>query len=258
MSSQGVATDQTLEQIARAIVERVQPRRIVLFGSRARGDAQPHSDYDLMVELEFDDFHRCRMEVSRAANGPGTSVDVLLRKPGELEARRDDPGRTDWDIWREGIVVYPPGAPPLAFSAPTTASAPSAVREGSGLPPESTQDWLARAAEDLLTIENSLSGQRVPWGAVCFHSQQAAEKYLKALVIQRFIRPPRTHDLAELVGAARGAGYDLPDFTEECEALKDYAIDVRYPENVPIPDEARGRIVLAAAQRIIAAVQRDL
>jgi len=258
MSSQAVATDQTLEYIVRAIVERVRPHRIVLFGSRSRGDTQPHSDCDLMVELEFDDFHRCRREVSRAASVPGTSVDVFLRKPGELEAKRDDPGRTDWDIWREGIVVYPAGAPPLAFSTPTTASAPSAVREGSGLPPESTQDWLSHAGEDLLDIENNLASKHVSWSAVCFHAQQAAEKYLKALLIQRFSRPPRTHDLAELVGAARGAGYDLPDFTEECEALKDYAIDVRYPENVPIPDEARGRIVLAAAQRIIAAVQRDL
>lgn len=41
-----------LDQITRAIVERFQPKRILLFGSRARGDARPDSDVDIFVEME--------------------------------------------------------------------------------------------------------------------------------------------------------------------------------------------------------------
>ncbi|MGD0221310.1 MAG: nucleotidyltransferase domain-containing protein [Terriglobia bacterium] len=35
---------------ARTIVERFHPRRVILFGSHAGGDAQPDSDLDFLVE----------------------------------------------------------------------------------------------------------------------------------------------------------------------------------------------------------------
>jgi predicted nucleotidyltransferase len=43
-----------IQRIAQQIVETFDPRRITLFGSRARGDARPDSDVDLMVEMESD------------------------------------------------------------------------------------------------------------------------------------------------------------------------------------------------------------
>ncbi len=41
--------DERLRAIVQAIVAGVQPSRVILFGSRARGDARPDSDYDLVV-----------------------------------------------------------------------------------------------------------------------------------------------------------------------------------------------------------------
>jgi predicted nucleotidyltransferase len=49
-----VTGDPVLERIRRTIVEHLRPRRVVLFGSRARGSAAPDSDYDIMVEMETD------------------------------------------------------------------------------------------------------------------------------------------------------------------------------------------------------------
>ncbi|HMA22845.1 MAG TPA: nucleotidyltransferase domain-containing protein [Gemmatimonadaceae bacterium] len=45
-------SDPLLERMVGAIVEHVHATRVILFGSRARGDAHPDSDYDLLVELE--------------------------------------------------------------------------------------------------------------------------------------------------------------------------------------------------------------
>ena len=41
--------DRLVEEIAKKIVEVFHPTQIVLFGSRARGEARPDSDVDLLV-----------------------------------------------------------------------------------------------------------------------------------------------------------------------------------------------------------------
>jgi predicted nucleotidyltransferase/HEPN domain-containing protein len=263
MGTSVIAGDEILEQIVREIVSQIQPRRIVLFGSRARGNARFNSDYDLMVELEFDDYFARRREVESAAQVPDVDVDIHLRKPGELEARRDDAGRMDWDIWREGVVLYPPGAAlpraePARDDRPTTAAVRSTPHEH-GQPPDSVRHWLDWADQDLLVIERCLAAEPVPWGGASFHAQQAADKYLTALLlVKQRVLPPRPHELASLIDAVRSAGYDMPDFAAECEALKPYAIDVRYPENTPIPGNITGLAALAAARRIIDATRRFL
>ena len=47
-------SDPVLAETVRRLVEAYQPERIYLFGSKARGDASPDSDYDLMVVVPND------------------------------------------------------------------------------------------------------------------------------------------------------------------------------------------------------------
>ncbi|HMA24862.1 MAG TPA: nucleotidyltransferase domain-containing protein, partial [Gemmatimonadaceae bacterium] len=147
------AGDPRLDEITQALVERAQPSRIILFGSRARGDARPDSDYDIVVELEFDDFHACRTRLYSAVDDVcrGAQVDILLRKPGQIENRRDDPGYMDWEIARDGVVIYPPGS--SSENLRPTRGRTDRVRE-SHEPLRSIDDWLARAHEDLRIIDN--------------------------------------------------------------------------------------------------------
>ena len=89
------------------IVEKANPKRIILFGSRARGEAHNDSDLDLLIILpDGVSSSELRRSMDRALASPDASFDLLVytesgyaKKPGE-----------DWilfdEISRDGKVVY--------------------------------------------------------------------------------------------------------------------------------------------------------
>src|SRR3970040_1435954 len=62
-----------MDEIVRRIVKTIDPEKIILFGSRARGDAQPHSDIDLLVIA-----HSTQPRYRRAAPLYGVLSDILV------------------------------------------------------------------------------------------------------------------------------------------------------------------------------------
>lgn len=93
------------------------------------------------------------------------------------------------------------------------------------------REWVQKAENDLKTATHVLSlGEEAPTDTICFHCQQAVEKYLKALLIFRGIKFPRIHDIERLVRLLPVV--DRPQMTaEEQGALTDYATMTRYPGN---------------------------
>ena len=43
--------------------------------------------------------------------------------------------------------------------------------------------WFKKADNDILNIENNLKAENIPTDTVCFHSQQAIEKYMKGAMV---------------------------------------------------------------------------
>lgn len=100
-------THELIEQVAKTIVERFHPRRIILFGSHARGDASPESDIDLFVEMESAKRPPERVMEIQAAFGPRRwSMDVLVYTPSEVARLRGVTGTLLSTIEREGHVLY--------------------------------------------------------------------------------------------------------------------------------------------------------
>ncbi len=62
------------------------------------------------------------------------------------------------------------------------------------------RQWLLKAKNDLLNVDNNLKADLIPFDTICFHCQQAAEKLLKAYLVGNNKSYPITHDLLLLKG----------------------------------------------------------
>ena len=104
-------TDDLLDQMVQAIVAEVDPEQVILFGSRARGDARADSDVDLVV-VETEPFGKTRsrrLEAARvygAVAGFDALTDILIYSRDEVEHWRDSVNHVLARALREGTVLY--------------------------------------------------------------------------------------------------------------------------------------------------------
>ena len=102
-----MVSDEQITDIVRRIVEAVEPLRIILFGSTARGEEGPFSDVDVLVVVN-EGMHRRKSAqlIYRRLQGVGIAVDVVVATPSDLEQYRDSPGLIYRQAIREGKELY--------------------------------------------------------------------------------------------------------------------------------------------------------
>ena len=98
------ASDPILSEVVRRLVEAYSPERIYLFGSVARGEAGPDSDYDIMVIVP-DDAPPERLAY-RALRGTGTAADVVVWPRSGFERRARVAASLPATVAREGMLLY--------------------------------------------------------------------------------------------------------------------------------------------------------
>jgi len=87
--------------------------------------------------------------------------------------------------------------------------------------------WLLKGDSDLLNAKRTVNSEG-PYDTACFHSQQAVEKYLKAVLIYGDQSIPRTHDVEELQLLCEIVLNNQEFNGLELVELSDYAVSVRY------------------------------
>ncbi len=95
-----------LQEIVRRIVEAVQPEKIILFGSAARGEMGPDSDVDLLVVKAQRHRRETAQRLYQALAGIGVPKDIVVVTPDDLERHRDSIGSVIYPALREGKVIY--------------------------------------------------------------------------------------------------------------------------------------------------------
>jgi len=100
--------DPALGEIVRRIANAYHPQQIYLFGSKARGDAGPDSDYDLLVVVPDDAPRELRGSklAYRSLWGTGTAADVLVCTRSYFQARRHLKTSLPGTVAREGKLLY--------------------------------------------------------------------------------------------------------------------------------------------------------
>jgi len=101
--------------------------------------------------------------------------------------------------------------------------------------------WVKLAERDLLTAKLMLEASPVISDIVCFHSQQAAEKFLKAFLVKNQIEFTKTHNIMVLINLCAKIDNSFKDELSEADILTDYAVEIRYPDDwyEPTMEEAR-------------------
>jgi uncharacterized protein len=100
-------SDDLVRDIVRRIVETAQPDKIILVGSRARGDARADSDFDVLVIKESSEprYRRSVPLYVALANLPA-EVEVMVCTPKEIEEWRNVPQAFVTTAVREGTTIY--------------------------------------------------------------------------------------------------------------------------------------------------------
>jgi len=103
------------------------------------------------------------------------------------------------------------------------------------IPHEYSALLMRKASLDEVTVQKLISDPSAPDEVIGFHTQQAVEKMLKAVLAARGVHYRRTHDLVELLDLLRVHGISYPAELEDVRRLTPFAVAYRYDE---VPEEA--------------------
>ncbi len=101
-------------------------------------------------------------------------------------------------------------------------------------------EWVKKAEGDFVSAGRELRARNKPnYDSACFHSQQCAEKYLKAMLQANDKRIPKIHFLLELLGMILKFDGACELLRTDLNVLEDYAVRFRYPGDSAEKEEAR-------------------
>ena len=99
--------EERLAKLTTVLVEAARPKRIILFGSQARGDAAEDSDFDLLVVEERPANRFAEMvRLNRLLRSLDVPVDLLVVSEEKFQYWRDTPGNVYYEAAAAGKVLY--------------------------------------------------------------------------------------------------------------------------------------------------------
>ncbi len=118
--------------------------------------------------------------------------------------------------------------------------------------------WLEKATADLDAAEQLRSQGGRFREIIAFHCQQAAEKYLKALLVRHQIEFPKTHDIAKLLDRLATVDPSVAESLRDADVLTPFGVEVRYPSEAPEVLAGGETLAIDVARQVRDAVMSSL
>ena len=115
---------------------------------------------------------------------------------------------------------------------------------------DDVKEWLRFANMDLDTANHLFNTMHPkPYEIICYHCQQSAEKFLKALFVQNKKEEAKIHDLVVLAKSLSDLYSSVSGILRECAILTPYGVRIRYPQEMPL-EEDDVKLALRYAEKI--------
>ncbi|MEP7338121.1 MAG: HEPN domain-containing protein [Acidobacteriota bacterium] len=106
-----------------------------------------------------------------------------------------------------------------------------------------TQEWIDKAEGDFTSALVLYRARKTPnYDAACFHTQQCAEKYLKARLEEAGLAIPRTHNLYALLMLVSPLEPTWRNLAADLNVLTSFAVAYRYPKTNAVKADAKDAI----------------
>lgn len=246
-----------LDRLVEQIVAKVDPIAIYLFGSRARGDADEDSDYDLLIVIPDQRLNeRIWDHLLAARRDTALSAELIPARASGFADWRHEIGTLSFEVSNDGVRLYPSGRSVWIESSPPPTDHASMNRRV-------VANWLGKVERDLKMARRACQPSDPMADQAAYHIQQAAEKLAKAALIAHEIRPRKGHVIK--ISAER-----LPEeFVYRARFLQldrfsDYAWAHRYPEEdlsrppPPVPSLAEAQAWIEELEALQADFERWL
>lgn len=231
-------TPEIIDYIVTKIVREIQPEKIILFGSYARGDFDPDSDLDLFIIKDGKESSRTMSQKVHSLLWDWKfPMDILVRKPKEVEwnFKAKNPFYL-YHIFKDGKVLYE-----RKTSKTHNYFLKSSILRNSNKTnmkknkeeKELVSDWLRLAKENLTITGLSIKEESPPSHTICYLCQGSAEKYIKAFLIWKGWELVKTHNMEELLSFSIEYDPEFEKLRAECKILNKYITEGRYPGDLP-------------------------
>ena len=234
--------------VARAVGEAVRPDKVILFGSRARGDYNPHSDIDLLIITDSDSTDRQKYQDTSAAAhrkveelyGDLINVDLVRMSERAFHDGRRARNHVAGQAVRDGLDG---NGDRVNYDNPEPSNWPD------------TRQRIANAERELGVLKVLVKAKSAQ-EAIGFHAQQAIENALKGWISALDADYGNTHDLATLAAIVRQhPNEDHTPAGEKLAWLSEYAVRYRYSD-AQVAIEDRDVLLLAVTETLEAIIAR--
>ena len=191
----------TIDDVVNRLVECYQPDKVILYGSCSKsGILGKGSDVDLLVVKDTTRRLVDRLiEVESLLSDRTLPLDIMVYTPDEMRRLFSLGSPFIEEVLEKGRLLY--------------------MRKATG-------SWIKEAKDEFDSAVILYDHEK--YRGACYHSQQAVEKGLKALILEKGKKPERTHDIVELLNEVKDQGWDI-ELTVDDAVFLNSVYKGRYP-----------------------------